>query len=46
MHKGRVYDRDGNHLISTFQDGAIRLRFKDEEERDIKQGQIMNESKL
>lgn len=46
LHKGRIYDRDGNHMISTFQDGAIRLRFKNEEDKNRRQDYLMRESKL
>jgi acyl-CoA thioesterase len=46
LHKGRIYDANGNHLISTMQDGAIRLRFNDDEEKQQRQMQIQNDSKL
>lgn len=36
VHKGRIYDRDGNHVASTMQDGAIRVKWKTEEQKRLK----------
>lgn len=30
LHQGRIFDESGNHVATTLQDGAIRLRWKDE----------------
>jgi acyl-CoA thioesterase len=46
LHEGRVYDREGNHVATTMQDGAIRLKWKDEEEKNARQDKIRNDSKL
>jgi acyl-CoA thioesterase II len=46
LHKGRIYDRDGNHIASTIQDGAIRLKWKNEEQRRLKEERMNSDAKL
>jgi acyl-CoA thioesterase len=46
LHEGSIYDASGNHLISTMQDGAIRLKWDSDEELAERQNKIMNDSKL
>lgn len=46
LHKGRIYDSDGAHLISTMQDGALRLKWKSEEEKLERQKWMMSDPKL
>jgi acyl-CoA thioesterase len=45
LHKGKIYDAEGNHLMTTMQDGAIRLNW-DEDEKNQAQEKIMRDSKL
>ncbi|KAF2671098.1 Thioesterase/thiol ester dehydrase-isomerase [Microthyrium microscopicum] len=46
LHQGKIYDADGNHVATTLQDGAIRLKFKSDEERDKRIEQVKSESKI
>jgi acyl-CoA thioesterase len=46
LHKGRIYDSEGTHLISTMQDGAFRLKWKSEEEKLERQKWMMSDPKL
>jgi len=46
LHQGSIYDADGSHLISTMQDGAIRLKWDSDEELLERQNKIMSDSKL
>jgi hypothetical protein len=39
LHEGKIYDAEGNHVATTQQDGAIRLRWKDE---DAKKARLKN----
>jgi acyl-CoA thioesterase II len=46
LHEGRIYDREGNHVASTMQDGAIRLSFGSEDEKKTREEQIRRRSNL
>jgi acyl-CoA thioesterase len=46
LHEGSIYDGDGNHLISTMQDGSIRLKWDSDEELLERQEKIYRDSKL
>jgi acyl-CoA thioesterase II len=37
LHKGKIYDQDGNHVATTMQDGSLRLKFKSIQQKEERQ---------
>jgi hypothetical protein len=46
LHEGRIYDGDGNHVVSTIQDGAFKLDWKSEEQMKKREQDLQKASKL
>jgi hypothetical protein len=46
LHRGMVYDAEGNHLITTIQDGAMRFNWENDDERLKRQNEILKNPKL
>jgi acyl-CoA thioesterase len=46
LHEGRIYDGDGNHVVSTMQDGAFKLNWKSEEQMKKREQRLQKPYKL
>jgi acyl-CoA thioesterase len=48
LHEGRIYDADGNHVVSTMQDGALKLKWKSNEQMKAQEAKlnIVGKSKI
>jgi len=46
LHEGRIFDANGNHVATTQQDGAIRLRWKNNEDKESRIQMLESGSKL
>lgn len=46
LHEGQIYDREGNHVASTMQDGAMKLKWKSEEQKIEREEKIRRDAGL
>lgn len=46
VHHSRIWDTEGHHVATTLQDGLIRLKFKDDQEWQMKKEAVGDKSRL
>jgi hypothetical protein len=48
LHEGRIYDGDGNLVVSTMQDGALKVNWKSDEQKKKREARlnILDRSKI